>query len=158
MALINCSECNKEISDKAALCPGCGAPINIMQDMKEKDDPKPIHDNSQVKKYKGVLVKDGQQEFKTTKIKTVFAKSEDEAKAMFSKTEGFSLDNSKLRVLPGEGKFNCPNCKGIFTLHSKNIGCAVMIIIFISLGLGLIMIPFLPHQCECELCGFKWKA
>jgi TM2 domain-containing membrane protein YozV len=27
MALIKCSECNKEVSDKATSCPGCGAPI-----------------------------------------------------------------------------------------------------------------------------------
>lgn len=27
MALIKCSECGREISDKAAACPGCGAPI-----------------------------------------------------------------------------------------------------------------------------------
>lgn len=27
MALINCSECGKEISDKANTCPNCGAPI-----------------------------------------------------------------------------------------------------------------------------------
>lgn len=27
MALINCSECNKEISDRAAACPNCGAPM-----------------------------------------------------------------------------------------------------------------------------------
>lgn len=26
MALIKCGECGKEVSDKAALCPGCGAP------------------------------------------------------------------------------------------------------------------------------------
>lgn len=29
MALIKCAECGKEISDKAAACVGCGAPINI---------------------------------------------------------------------------------------------------------------------------------
>ena len=28
MALINCSECGKEVSDKAATCPNCGNPIN----------------------------------------------------------------------------------------------------------------------------------
>lgn len=28
MALINCPECNKEISDKANNCPNCGYPIN----------------------------------------------------------------------------------------------------------------------------------
>lgn len=27
MALISCSECRREISDKAAACPGCGAPV-----------------------------------------------------------------------------------------------------------------------------------
>lgn len=27
MALIQCSECGREVSDKAAACPGCGAPI-----------------------------------------------------------------------------------------------------------------------------------
>lgn len=32
MALIKCQECEKEISDKAATCPGCGAPVsNITQ-------------------------------------------------------------------------------------------------------------------------------
>lgn len=33
MALINCPECNKEISDKATNCPHCGNPIS---------EPKPI--------------------------------------------------------------------------------------------------------------------
>lgn len=28
MALIKCSECGKEISDKAETCPSCGNPIN----------------------------------------------------------------------------------------------------------------------------------
>ena len=27
MALINCPECNKQISDKAEICVGCGAPV-----------------------------------------------------------------------------------------------------------------------------------
>jgi hypothetical protein len=27
MALTRCSECSREISDKAAACPGCGAPV-----------------------------------------------------------------------------------------------------------------------------------
>ncbi|MFZ6696827.1 zinc-ribbon domain-containing protein [Stenotrophomonas acidaminiphila] len=27
MALIKCTECGRELSDKAAACPGCGAPI-----------------------------------------------------------------------------------------------------------------------------------
>lgn len=27
MALIECAECERQVSDKAAACPGCGAPI-----------------------------------------------------------------------------------------------------------------------------------
>lgn len=29
MALINCSECGKQVSDKAVACPNCGAPISV---------------------------------------------------------------------------------------------------------------------------------
>lgn len=28
MALINCSECNNEVSDRAVACPKCGCPIS----------------------------------------------------------------------------------------------------------------------------------
>lgn len=31
MALIKCSECEKEISDKATSCPNCGCPLNNLQ-------------------------------------------------------------------------------------------------------------------------------
>lgn len=31
MALINCPECNKEISEKALSCPHCGNPMNVVQ-------------------------------------------------------------------------------------------------------------------------------
>lgn len=32
MALIHCSECGREISDKAVACPGCGAPVSSKDD------------------------------------------------------------------------------------------------------------------------------
>ncbi|MEE1315341.1 MAG: zinc ribbon domain-containing protein [Faecalimonas sp.] len=28
MSMINCPECNKEISDKALVCPNCGYPLS----------------------------------------------------------------------------------------------------------------------------------
>lgn len=34
MALIQCGECGKEVSDKAASCPGCGAPVASPADNK----------------------------------------------------------------------------------------------------------------------------
>ena len=30
MALIECTECGKQISDQAATCPGCGAPVRSL--------------------------------------------------------------------------------------------------------------------------------
>lgn len=35
MALIKCSECGKEISDKAKTCPNCGAPVQS-NDLKQE--------------------------------------------------------------------------------------------------------------------------
>ncbi len=37
MALINCPECGKEISDKAISCPNCGCPTNIIQKEEETE-------------------------------------------------------------------------------------------------------------------------
>mgnify|MGYP001611375188 CR=1 FL=1 len=60
--------------------------------------------------------------------------------------------------MSGSGYLNvCPNCKSQEVVCHRNIGRAVLIIIFISLGLGLIMIPFLPKECKCKKCGLKWK-
>lgn len=39
MALINCPECGKEISDKAASCPNCGYPV---KEIENKNDFEPI--------------------------------------------------------------------------------------------------------------------
>jgi len=35
MALINCSECGAEVSDKAASCPKCGAPITAAKEVEK---------------------------------------------------------------------------------------------------------------------------
>lgn len=31
MALVNCHECNKQVSDTARTCPNCGAPVRATQ-------------------------------------------------------------------------------------------------------------------------------
>lgn len=46
MALINCPECGKEISDKAASCPNCGCPVKNMEISSNKNNivVKPVSD------------------------------------------------------------------------------------------------------------------
>jgi len=56
------------------------------------------------------------------------------------------------------GKFTCPSCSSKKTECKKEYGCSFLIILFISFGLGLIMIPFLPDYCTCLSCGNKWKS
>ena len=38
MALINCPECGKQISDRAASCPDCGYPINATHTLAPQAD------------------------------------------------------------------------------------------------------------------------
>lgn len=44
MTLIKCSECGKEISDKASVCIGCGAPVSS-QDAATARTPAPAFEN-----------------------------------------------------------------------------------------------------------------
>lgn len=56
------------------------------------------------------------------------------------------------------GKFSCPSCRSPYTGCHRAVGCVAVVIIFVSLGLGLIMIPFLPYDCHCLACGYAWKS
>lgn len=53
MALINCPECGKEISDKASHCIHCGCPINQPQ---ETPAPTPKYNNTEFDSSKFRLV------------------------------------------------------------------------------------------------------
>ena len=56
MALIKCSECGKEVSDKANACPSCGNPINNAPTPPIGQDttPKPVEIELTSKKWKKV--------------------------------------------------------------------------------------------------------
>lgn len=56
------------------------------------------------------------------------------------------------------GKYDCPKCGSKYTECHRAIGCAIMLIIFVSCGLGLLLIPLLPYDCECRSCGHKWRT
>jgi hypothetical protein len=50
MALINCPECNKEISDKALCCPNCGVPLDKIE-LISKNKTTEVLDDSNLMKY-----------------------------------------------------------------------------------------------------------
>ena len=54
MALINCSECGREISDKAEACPGCGAPVSAS--VKEDDTPSTVEYDRDTDSFAGTMV------------------------------------------------------------------------------------------------------
>lgn len=58
MALIKCSECGKEISDKAKTCPNCGAPVVMKATLTQNNvAPPPMVKNNMPEKKKGSCLK-----------------------------------------------------------------------------------------------------
>jgi DNA-directed RNA polymerase subunit RPC12/RpoP len=55
MALIKCSECGHEVSDKAEACPGCGAPISVMV-KQQTAVPSEAHYNLDTDTFTGTMV------------------------------------------------------------------------------------------------------
>jgi uncharacterized OB-fold protein len=59
MALIKCSECGHEISDKAEACPGCGAPVSVTVKQEASQQPRvptAVHYNRDTDTFTGTMV------------------------------------------------------------------------------------------------------
>lgn len=56
MALINCPECGKEISDKAKACPHCGYPLSTKEETYRKTEAKPKTAN-EIEREKKVITR-----------------------------------------------------------------------------------------------------
>ncbi len=154
MALIECPECGKQISNKSITCINCGYPLQTAQPSQFEII---NQDNSSVR---GFIAYFKDRNEKNKGYYYIFGNNEENAISIFLKKnpELSVADKHEIRELFESGKFSCPSCKARFTNCEKKIGCVGMIMIFISLGIGLIMIPFLPYHCYCQVCGHKWKA
>tara|TARA_B100001105_G_C22192572_1_gene357605 strand:+ start:91 stop:672 length:582 start_codon:yes stop_codon:yes gene_type:complete len=53
MALVNCTECNKEVSDKAQSCPNCGNPMATGETQSDVVSPPSIKENQKACPYCG---------------------------------------------------------------------------------------------------------
>lgn len=134
-----CPYCAEEIQDEAIKCKHCGEIVGI----KSK---KCTHCGTE------------------NNIDAFRCKNEDCTEAFKSTDGGIVYESGKMlgeAHMPkrkSSGNYSCPKCGSGNTDCKRAIGCLVMILIFVSLGIGLIMIPFLPYHCECRKCGHKWKT
>jgi zinc-ribbon domain len=55
MALIKCSECGREISDRAEACPGCGAPVTANPEQRLAGAPTAVHYNPDTRTFSGSM-------------------------------------------------------------------------------------------------------
>ena len=59
MALIKCSECGREISDRAEACPGCGAPVSVnvkQEELLRSTAPATVNYNRGTDTFTGTMV------------------------------------------------------------------------------------------------------
>jgi hypothetical protein len=144
---MKCPYCAEEIKDEAIKCKHCGEWLD--QSRKPQTAAARDPDFSDYKLFGFYDPDNGWTEIVAKDRKSLMQIIEEENRRI--------AESSKVS-LRREGKVSCPNCNFTYTKCSKDIGCAILIIIFISLGIGLIIIPFLPLECHCPACGHKWRA
>lgn len=173
MALINCPECNNEVSDKAVSCPNCGFPIqeqsfksasssievnicpkcgHIWGKYEECQDcgTKLIDTHIAYDDYKKMDIIESWEFEQELYNKYVIGSSEFD-ETLFDKTyeEGNAIYNAYKAALsrPSEPEITCPYCK---STNTKKIG---IISRSVSVGLFGLGSKKINRQWHCNNCG-----
>lgn len=160
MALINCPECNKEISDKAEACPSCGLPMSHLHtfgDISKNEDKTP-------KALNGIVLPET---FTCQACKRDFPfKLEKCPHCDFRTAHHYKYQQPSPTVKPATGletdtSIVCPKCKAknSFTAGSKGFGLGKAAVGGLLLGpVGLLggVIGSNKTVITCLKCGYKW--
>lgn len=165
MSLISCSECNREISDKAESCPHCGCPIEKYNNSNNKNElfsVKLLASRDKVKTIR-ILRVYHEYDLKTAKdivdsAPVVIAKdlTKDEATRF---AQPFYSNLIKIEIISNDGLINdpisinqpyCPTCNQAniqkITIGQKSNGG----------GMFRIFSRKVRNASECKNCGYKW--
>ena len=160
MALINCSECGKEISDKAVACPNCGCPAELM--VKIEKDPevikyefikKKLEDNNY---FRAKTILECQRELQIPPEETqiiVDKLIQEHEKA--DKEHEANIKSKRLRAEWDEEQKakNSPKCPTCGSTDIEKIGMMGKMLSTELFGLAS---SSMGKTFECNDCGYKW--
>ena len=161
MALINCSECGKEISDKAVACPNCGCPVELM--VKIEKDPeiikyefikKKLEDNNYFR-AKTLLECQRELQIPQEEIKIIVDKliQEHEKKVKDNEWRAKCSDNSNDYDYDEDDETYIPKCPTCGSTDIEKIGMLGKLISTELFGLAS---SSMGKTFECNDCGYKW--
>ena len=157
MALINCPECNKEISDKAEICPHCGYKLPKQEPM--------FQGVYCPKCLKASWTKDGIGEtciFCNTKMKKSIYATYDEVHQFcenhpeLKQSPEFSQEayNKRVNYVPVDYmNVNSPKCPTCGSSNVQNIGTSERVASVAMFGL---FSKKINKSFKCKNCGYTW--
>jgi DNA-directed RNA polymerase subunit RPC12/RpoP len=147
MALIRCTECDKEISDKAKACVNCGCPVGAA-------DSSPIDYKAILDMHKGEVIE---------AMLYIEAKYGGDAYAHVAELNKFeSAVSNAPEPVRGDDDVRCPKCGSTsLTANKKGFGVGKALVgAALTGGVGLLAGGIGKNKVEvtCLKCGKKFKA